>query len=340
MEVHTQIHLKNYTTMRLGGPARFFAEVHTPDELRATYQNARKKNLPVFILGGGSNLIAKDEGYPGIVIHMRIPGYEVLSEEPGSSTIKIGAGENWEETVVKTVNAGLSGIEAMSGIPGTVGATPVQNVGAYGQETADTLISLEAYDTTNDTFVTLTNAQCQFSYRSSIFRENEMGRYIITSVTLKLSKNQPTPPFYASLQAYLDEHQVTLYTAQTIRDAVLAIRAEKLPNPKNKASAGSFFKNALVEKWQYEGLHAKYPDMPSFDMGNNTYKIPTGWLIEKAGLKGQILHGMRVYEKNALVLVNESANGYADLFAAREEIVDKVRTLFGVQIEQEPLELT
>lgn len=340
MEVHTNIPLKNFTTMRLGGPARFMVEARSADELIAVHRNARSKNLPIFILGGGSNVIARDEGFAGIVIRIRIPGFDIISDDINTTVIKIGAGENWDETVKKTVDMHLTGIEAMSAIPGTVGAGPVQNIGAYGQEIADTLVSLEAYDAQTDQIVTLQNADCGFSYRNSIFRSSELGRYVITNVTLKLSKSNPQPPFYDSLQTYLDEHNIKIFTQQTIRDAVIAIRAEKLPDPATLPNAGSFFKNAIVENWQLNDLQAAHPDIKVFDMGDGHSKIPTGWLIEKTGLKGKVLHGMKVHDKNALVLINESAKSYADLAAAREEIIGAVRDTFRIQIEQEPLELT
>jgi len=325
--------------MKLGGPARFFVEVHTTDELLKVYRNAALKNLPIFILGGGSNVIAKDDGFAGIVIRIRIPGFDIINDDINTTTIKIGAGESWDETVKKTVDMRLTGIEAMSAIPGTMGASPVQNIGAYGQEIADTLVSLEAYDSKTDQIVTLQNEQCGFSYRDSIFRSTEKGRYVITSVTIKLSKSLPQPPFYDSLQAYLDEHKITMFTQQTIRDAVMAIRADKLPDPSVKPNTGSFFKNAIIENWQLTDLKTTYPDMKVFDMGNGTSKIPTGWLIEQVGFKGQLLHGMRVHDKNALVLINESAASYNDLVWARDEIIGAIRDKFRIQVEQEPLEI-
>ena len=195
MDIHTNIPLKNYTTMKLGGNARFITEVRTTDEVASVYRNAKSQKLPIFILGGGSNIIVHDEGFNGIVIRMRIPGFEILDDNINNTTIKIGAGEIWDEIVKRTVDMGLSGIEAMSAIPGTAGATPVQNVGAYGQEIADTLQSLDAYDSQTDKFVTLKNVDCGFSYRDSIFRNVAAGRYVITSITIRLSKNQPQAPF-------------------------------------------------------------------------------------------------------------------------------------------------
>lgn len=339
MDIRTNIPLKNFTTMRLGGPARYFADAHTPADVQQLYHWAKSQNLPVFILGGGSNLIARDEGYAGLVIRMRVPGFEIKEDNSGSTTIKIGAGEIWDSVVERSVLMNLSGIEAMSAVPGTAGAAPVQNVGAYGQEIAETLISLEAYDTQTDTFVVLQNEDCEFSYRHSIFRGREQGRYVIVSITLALSKVQPKPPFYATLQAYLDEHNITFYTHQIIRDAVKAVRAEKLPDPTKIANSGSFFKNSIIESWQADELRTQFPDIKLFEMADGRMKVPSGWLIERAGLKGMLTQGIRVYDKNALVLVNESAQSYSDLVTAREHVIDTVRDTFRIIIEQEPLEV-
>lgn len=339
MDIHTQIPLKNLTTMRLGGPARFFAEAHTPAEVQSVYKVAAEKNIPVFVLGGGSNVIARDEGYNGLILRIKIPGFEVIADDLHTTTIKIGGGEVWDSVAQRTVEMRLHGIEAMSGIPGSAGAAPVQNVGAYGQDISETLVSLEAYDTATDTFVTLQNEDCGFSYRTSMFRESSMGRYVITSITLKLSKSLPAAPFYESLQAYFDENNITVFTHQSVRDGVLAIRKEKLPDPTERPNTGSFFKNAIIEDWHLNELRTQFPDIKSYDMGNGTAKIPTGWLIEKAGFKGQLLHGMRVNDTQALVLINESAEHYADLAQAREEITNKIRDTFRISIEQEPLEI-
>jgi UDP-N-acetylmuramate dehydrogenase len=339
MEIHTNIPLKNFVTMRLGGNARFMTDVRSIDEIIAIIDRAAAQNLPFYILGGGSNTIVHDEGFDGIVIRNRIMGQEILSETPSEVSIRVGAGEQWDEFVKKTVDMRLTGIEALSGIPGTVGAAPVQNIGAYGQEVAETIVSLDAYDTQSKTLVSLSNDDCRFSYRNSIFRDTEMGRYIITFVTFRLYKSAPQPPFYEAVQRYLDEHTITIYTPQVIRDAVLAIRTDKLPDPKLKPNNGSFFKNAIIEDWQLTDLRETYPDIPTYNMPDGRYKVPTGWLIEQAGFKGKLLHGIRVHDKNALVLINESATSFADLASARDEIAGKIRDTFRILIEQEPLEI-
>lgn len=339
MDIHTQIPLKNYLTMHLGGPARFMSEAHSADEVAPACKNAASQNIPIFILGGGSNVLARDEGYSGLVLRNRIPGFEIISDDSAGTVIKVGAGENWDEVVRRTVEMGLSGIEALSAIPGTAGAAPVQNIGAYGQEVAETLVSLEAYDIKADQLVVLENADCNFSYRDSIFRSTAIGRYVITAITLRLSKNAPQPPFYKAVQEYFDANGITFFTPQTIRDAVMKIREEKLPNPVEWPNTGSFFKNAIIEDWQLTDLKNNYPDIPVYDLPDGRLKIPTGWLIEQAGFKGKLLHGIRVHDKNALVLINESATGYEDLAAARDEIMGAIRDTFRIIIEQEPLEM-
>ncbi len=328
--------------MRLGGNANYVADVSSDEELQQLYQNSKKLGQPVYVIGGGSNLIAHDEGFPGVIIRNRIMGIEILDDNASTTTIAAGGGEIWDTLVEYTVDRNLHGIEAMSGIPGTVGAAPVQNIGAYGQELADTFISLEAYDTTTDSFVTLKWDDCGFSYRYSIFRGGATGRYIITRVTLTLNKKRPEPPFYDAIEKYLESKQIgtMAVTVQIIRDAVLDIRTTKLPDPARLPNTGSFFKNAIVEKWKAEDLAKTYPDMPSFTVDDATVKIPSGWLIENCNLKGEVIHGMKVHDGNAVVLVNQSAGSYADLAAAREEIIGKVRDKFQIVLEQEPLELT
>ena len=340
MDVMTNVSLKQYTTMKLGGETRFMVTADSSGDVVSLYRNAKNENLSIFVLGGGSNVITHDEVFEGIVLLNKIKGFEIISETNETTDVKIGAGEVWDEVVEKAIELGLQGVEAMSGIPGTAGAAPVQNVGAYGQEIADTLISLEAYDSKTDTIVTISADECDFSYRNSIFRDKEKGRYCILNITLRLNKAEPKPPYYASLQRYIDENDIREVNLSVIRVAVLNIRSEKLPDPAELPSAGSFFKNALVEKWKLEELQKEYSDIPNYAMSDGRYKIPTGWLIDKAGLRGYRSHGMRVYEKNALVLVNDSATGYDDLAAIREEIVQIVFDKFGIKIEQEPLELS
>lgn len=335
MQIQTHVSLKDYSTMRLGGFAKALTTVTTTEELLAAISWARQRKLPILLLGSGSNVIFSD-GYDGLVIINRIGGFDIVNDDAKSTTIRIGAGENWDSVVERTVNMNLHGIEMLSAIPGTAGATPVQNVGAYGAEIAETFVELTAYDLTTSQFVTLSKADCGFSYRHSIFKSPKNRRYIITDITLRLTKTKPQPPFYDSLQAYLDEHGVTNYTPQTIRQAVRAIRAVKLPDPSKIANTGSFFKNPIVNAKKAQELVASYPGIPHWPMADGRVKLAAGWLLDRAGLKGYRAHGMKTYEHHALVLVNESAKSYQDLLAFKHDVINTVQTKFGVTLEQEP----
>lgn len=335
MQIQTDVSLKDYSTMRIGGTAHALTTVTTDEELEQAVAWAEERDVPILVLGGGSNVIFSD-GYDGLVIVNRISGFEIIKESPASTTIRIGAGENWDEVVKKTVDLNLHGIEALSAIPGTAGGTPVQNVGAYGAQISDTLTELTAYDTLLHKFVVIGKDECHFSYRNSIFKSPLDRHFIITSITLQLTKEQPQPPFYASLETYLADHHITEYTVQAIRDAVVAIRAIKLPDPSIIANTGSFFKNPIINAEQADELLATYPTLAHWPMPDGRVKVAAGWLVEQAGLKGYANHGMKTYEHHALVLVNDHAKSYEDLAAFREEIIEKVKNTFGITLEQEP----
>ncbi len=333
------IPLKDYTTMRLGGSARELVVAHTTEELVAHAKEAAEAHIPLLVLGDGSNIIIGDKGFGGRVIIDRSTGFDVVSQNPSQTVVKVASGESWDATVARTVQLGLSGIECLSAIPGRVGASPVQNIGAYGQEVADIMTELQAYDTLQQKMVTLKNQDCNFSYRKSIFNSQYKHRFIITSVTFALTPTALEPPFYASLSSYLANHGITDYSPTSLRDAVIAIRKEKLPDPSLIPNTGSFFKNPMIEKWQAEDLRRHYDNPPLFDMGDGTYKLSAGWLIEQAGLRGYTQGGMKVYDKNALVLTNQGAQSYQELFALREYIIDTVRDMFRINLEQEPEEV-
>ena len=335
MQIRTNVPLKDYSTMRLGGIAEALTTVSTKEELAEAVAWAEASNKSWLMLGGGSNVIFSN-GYHGLVIINALHGFEVLGHDNGSVTLRLGAGEIWDDIVARTVAQGYSGIEKLSAIPGTTGATPVQNVGAYGAEIADVLLELEAYDTRTKSFVMLTNADCHFSYRNSIFKSTKDRHYVITSIIIKLSKQWPEPPFYESLQAYLTKNHISEYSPAALRSAVVAIRAQKLPDPQIVANTGSFFKNPIVTSGKHTQLQQEYPDIPFYELKDKRIKLLAGWLIDRTGLKGYRSHGMKIYEKNALVLINESAKDYEDLAAFRQEIVDKVHATFGITLEQEP----
>jgi UDP-N-acetylmuramate dehydrogenase len=338
MDIKQNVSLTGYSTMRLGGAARYLAEVKDQAQLQQLVQWAKTNNLPVIMIGRGSNIVWRDEGFPGLVLVNKIMGREILAEDNHSATIKIGAGENWDKLVDFTVGKKLTGIEYMSLIPGTAGAAPVQNIGAYGGELAYTLLELEAYDSTLNSFVKLGNHDCNFSYRSSRFKTTDRGRFFITSVTITLRKTNPVPPFYDSLQSYLDEHGIDKYTPASIRKAVIDIRQSKLPDPEKVSNNGSFFTNPVVDKAKYQQLQAQYPDIKGWETKAGQMKISAGWLVEKAGFKGvrDDQTGMATWPYQALVLVNEHARSTADLLTFRQHILDRVQQMFGVTLEQEP----
>jgi UDP-N-acetylmuramate dehydrogenase len=325
--------------MRLGGAARYLTEVHDRNDLTEALSWAEQHQLPVIMIGGGSNIIWRDEGCQGLVIINKIMHYEVFDEDGLNYYITIGAGENWDSAVARMVDADLSGTEALSLIPGMTGATPIQNVGAYGQEIADTLVTVEAYDSTTRSFVNVTGMDCAFGYRTSRFKTIDKGRFLITAVTLHLMRSNPKPPFYASLQSYLSEHQITNYTPHTIRDAVINIRSHKLPDPSRVANTGSFFENPIVDKATITQLSASYEDLPHWQMeASDNFKISAAWLIEQAGFKN--FHdpqtGMATWPTNPLVFINENAQTTADLLKFKQKVTTAVQARFGIALEQEP----
>lgn len=334
MNVRENVTLADYTTMKIGGPARYFVDVTSKDELVEAIEFGKKQKLALKVIGGGSNIIFSDTGFSGLVIHNQLKG-RVLQ----GPSLQINGGEVWDEAVAKAVAAGLSGIEALSAIPGSAGATPVQNVGAYGQEVANTLIDLEAYDLEKDQFVTLTREQCEFSYRNSIFKDlrRSKDRYIITSVRLQLDSKPPEPPFYSGIEEYLREHGLEP-SVDSLRKAVVAIRAFKLPDPSVVPNNGSFFHNPFVDELKLHELLAKYPDMPHFPTADpNENKLAAGWLVEQAGFdKDQTICGLKTYKNHALVLTNPDGKGWQDLQCAIEKIRGAVQDRFRVTLSIEP----
>lgn len=317
--------------MKIGGPARYFAVVSTKDQVAEAVAWAKQHEVKFFPLGEGSNIIFTDRGFNGLVIKIEIPGFK----EVGKATFKIGAGENWDKIVDRGVDRGLSGIECLSLIPGTAGATPVQNVGAYGQEIKDTLVELTAYDSQADRFVTLSNSDCKFSYRNSIFKSTESGRYIICDITLTLKKPELSPPFYDSLQRYLNQHSISDYSPASLRKAVISIRQAKLPDPKQIPNTGSFFKNPYISQAKFEQLRQQFPGIKGFPTQDKV-KVPAGWLIENAELAGVSFDNVGLHDNNALVLTSSGQATFQELLALKELIIDKVQSKFGIALEQEP----
>ena len=338
MNLQENVALSGYSTMRLGGAARYITEVTTRTELQEAVEWADARQLPMIVIGGGSNIVWRDEGFAGLVIVNRIMRFESFDEDGRNVYITAGAGENWDAVVANTAQSGLTGIEALSLIPGSTGATPVQNVGAYGQEIADTLATVEAYDRQTKTFVNIPVMDCAFGYRTSRFKTTDKGRFFISAITLHLMRGLPEPPFYQSVAPYLTEHRIDRPTPQNIRDAVIAIRSAKLPDPAVVANNGSFFANPVIPEDSLVQLEADFPGLPHWPATNGTVKIPAAWLIEQAGFKDyhDEATGMATWAKQPLVFVNEHAHTTADLLAFKQKIVDAVQAKFNITLQQEP----
>lgn len=339
MDIKQNVSLAQYSTMGLGGVAQYLTEVADRNDVLKAVTWAKDQQLAIVMIGGGSNLVWSDNGFPGLVIVNKIMHYEVYNEDDTNTYLTIGAGEDWDSVVERSVAAGLTGIEALSLIPGTAGATPVQNVGAYGQEISQTLATIEAYDSQVSSFVTIPVSECGFGYRTSRFKTTDHGRFYITSVTLHLTKGNPLPPFYVAVQNYLDEHEITEYTPEVIRRAVMDIRNSKLPDPEVVHNVGSFFANPIINDWQYAQIAEQYEvGVPHWPADNEQVKISAAWLIEQAGFKD--VHdeatGMATWPQQPLVLVNEKAKSTADLLAFKQKIIEAVQAKFNITLEQEP----
>lgn len=339
MNPQQNVSLRSYSTMRLGGNAAYLCEIASRPELVEALAWADERQLQTIMIGGGSNIFWRDEGFNGLVIVNNILRYEDFAEDEYNHYLTIGAGENWDQVVERSVDSGLSGIECLSLIPGKAGATPVQNVGAYGQEISQTLVSVEVYDREAAQFVNIPNEDCAFAYRTSRFKTTDKNRFFITAITLHLTTAAPTPPFYNALQRYLDERNITEVTSRTLRDAVIDIRSHKLPDPATIANNGSFFANPIVDSGTYIQIKSEYDtiDVPHWETDGGI-KLSAAWLIEQAGFKGirDEETGMMTWPTQPLVFVNESAKTTADLLAFRQKILDAVQAKFDIQLQQEP----
>lgn len=338
MQILENVSLSGYSTMRLGGPARFLTEISDRSEIAGLVSWANENQLPVIMIGEGSNIVWSDEGFPGLVMVNKIMGHEVQQQDDINLFVRIGAGENWDSVVERYTEMGYNGIAELSLIPGTTGATPVQNVGAYGREIREVLVTLEAFDSTQNKLVTLRGDECGFSYRMSRFKSTDRGRFFITSITLNLTKIPPQPPFYGAVEQYFIDHGVTTVTPQLLRDAVITIRTSKLPDPAQVANNGSFFANPIIDKDTLQKLQDQYPTLPYWQQDDNRVKISAAWLVEQAGFKG--VHdertGMATWDKQPLVLVNEGAQTTAQLIEFRDKIVAAVEAKFQITLVQEP----
>lgn len=333
MNILNNFSLKKYNTFGIEAKAKQFVAVKTTEELKTIV----KENLakPKFILGGGSNMLLTQD-IEALVIHIDLKGKKVVKEDDDFVWVESMAGENWHEFVLWTINQNFGGLENMSLIPGNVGTTPVQNIGAYGTEIKDTFASCEAMNIATQEMKTFTKEACHFGYRESIFKHEVKDQYIITSVVFKLTKrNHKINTSYGDITKELDKQNVITPTLKDISNAVIAIRQSKLPDPAALGNSGSFFKNPIISKVDFDKIHALHPEMPHYVVSETQVKVPAGWLIEKAGFKGKRFGDAGIHKNQALVLVNYGNATGQEILNVSKDIQDTILKEFGIAIEAE-----
>lgn len=333
MEILQNFSLKKHNTFGIEAKAQEFVAVHSVDELQHVLKkNADKKK---FILGGGSNMLLT-KNIEALVIHVDLKGKKVIKEDENHVWVESQAGENWHEFVLWTISQDFGGLENMSLIPGNVGTTPVQNIGAYGTEIKDTFDSCKAMEITSQKMRTFSHGECNFGYRESIFKQEVKDQYIITSVVFRLTKkNHIIKTSYGDIIAELANQNITEPTLIDVSNAVIAIRKSKLPDPKELGNSGSFFKNPIVAKTDFEPIHAKFPEMKFYEVSDTEVKVPAGWLIEQAGFKGKRFGDAGIHKNQALVLVNYGNATGQEILAVSRDIQQTVFEKFGIRIEAE-----
>ncbi|MGH9596031.1 MAG: UDP-N-acetylmuramate dehydrogenase [Edaphobacter sp.] len=347
IDIQEQVPLAPYTTLRIGGPARFFCEVKTEPELLEAVAFARERSIPLFVLGGGSNLLVSDAGFDGLVVHMAITSPTKTNPSARHLDVIAATGTEWNAFVLDICRQGISGVECLAGIPGSVGGTPVQNVGAYGQEVANTISIVRALDLETLNFVDLRAEQCGFSYRRSIFNSTHRNRYIVTAVTFQFDLDATPNLTYADLQRHFSKRDhapkpIDIYHAvREIRHSKGMLIVEGEPDSR---SAGSFFKNPIVSelllKEIADTLATPLEKIPHWSAGPGQVKLAAAWLLDQAGFhKGFIMGRAGISSRHTLALVNRDHATFADIAALRDTIQHEVHRRFHIQLEQEPVQL-
>jgi UDP-N-acetylmuramate dehydrogenase len=334
--------LAPFTTLGIGGPAKFFTRVTNVDELREAVSWAEREKEPLFFLGGGSNLLISDAGFEGLVVKLDLRGITVIDFDQRAAHIKVAAGEPWDGVVSFAVDRAWAGIECLSGIPGSTGATPIQNVGAYGQEVSETIIRVEALDRTTGRVLWLTNEECRFGYRSSLFKNHQRDRYVVLSVTLRLKPGDEAAVRYPELGKQLAAEGIPLDDLRGVRAVVLAIRRRKGmvidPSDPDTRSDGSFFMNPIIPAAELQAFLARAGDgpVPHFPSGDEV-KLSAAWLIDHAGFHAGFVHGnVGLSTKHALAVINRGGGTAAEVLELVKLVQDGVREKFGVEINPEP----
>ena len=331
MEIQQNISLKSYNTFGIDVNARRFVDITSLNELK----NVIRSEKYFFILSGGSNLLLTKD-IDKLVIHLNTKGIEVVQETDNDIFVKVQAGENWHEFILWCINHNYGGVENLSLIPGNVGTAPIQNIGAYGVELKDSMHELEALEIDTANAKTFANKDCEFEYRNSVFKNELKGKYIITSVTFKLTKNtHKLNSSYGAIQSELDKNNIINPTIKDISKAVISIRQSKLPDPKEIGNSGSFFKNPVISTSDFRNLQKTYPDAPHYVVSKNEIKVPAGWLVEQCGFKGKRFGDAGVHKKQALVLVNYNNATGREILELSKNIQKTVLEKFEIQLETE-----
>ena len=333
MIIHNNFSLKNYNTFGIDATAQYFVEINTLEDLRVILGN--KEYPRKIIIGGGSNMLLTDT-IDALFIHVNLKGKNIISESPDTAQIEIMAGENWHEMVMWSLDHGFGGLENMSLIPGNTGTAPIQNIGAYGVELKDSFVSCEAIRIEDQELITLTKEECKFGYRDSYFKNEGKDRFVITSVTFTLTKNNhKINSGYGAIEEELERTAIKNPTIKDISNAIIPIRKSKLPDPKELGNSGSFFKNPMVSKEVFNEFIANHPEAPFYKISDSIYKIPAGWLIEKCGFKGKRFGDAGVHKKQALVLVNYDKATGKDILDLASKIIKEVQKKFNITISPE-----
>ncbi|HEU4497348.1 MAG TPA: UDP-N-acetylmuramate dehydrogenase [Flavobacterium sp.] len=333
MDAIANFSLKKHNTFGIEAAAKQFVAIHSIEELRGVLKNSPEQNK--FILGGGSNMLLTQD-IDALVIHIALKGKKIVEQNDDFAVVEACAGENWHEFVLWTISQGLGGLENMSLIPGNVGTAPIQNIGAYGAEIKDTFHSCEALHMSSLEAKNFTKEECRFAYRESIFKNEAKGQYIITSVRFKLTRrNHKINISYGDIAAELDKKGIAVPTLEEVSNAIIAIRQSKLPDPKELGNSGSFFKNPIILKSDFERIRLSHPEMPGYAVSETEVKVPAGWLIEKAGFKGKRFGDAGIHKNQALVLVNYGNATGQEILAVSKDIQRTVKELFDIEIEAE-----
>jgi UDP-N-acetylmuramate dehydrogenase len=327
------ISLKPYNTFGIDVRAKYFAEIKSEAQLAELFNNPILKTEKLLVLGGGSNMLFTED-FNGIVVKISIEGMRYVIEDHGVR-VNAGGGVVWNDLVNYCVDHGFAGIENLSLIPGTVGASPIQNIGAYGVELKDVFSSCRAFEIASGQIKTFEYADCKFGYRDSIFKNELKNQYIITEVSFRLSKQAKLQTHYGAITAELQKRHIAEPTIADIAQVVAAIRVSKLPDPKTIGNAGSFFKNPIISKAQFDDLVAKFPDVVNYPAPDDKVKIAAGWLIEECGFKGKVVGETGTWKNQALVLVNHGHASGQEVYIFSEQIIETVYTKFGVMLERE-----